>query len=91
MGGSEVSLPLIVGLVLEESPEIGLGLGDISEGTVWASVDWSSGIKYLGEVLVVPAGFEEEDDDHDVEDTESDKAETEYLSTSEGSDETFVD
>ena len=82
---------MIVGLVLEESPEIFLGLGDIVEVTVWASVDWSSGIKDLGEVLVVPAGFEEEDDDHDVENGESNKAETEHLSTSESSDETSVD
>jgi len=41
--------------------------------------------------LVVPAGFEEKDDDHDVEDTKTDKAETEHLSTSESSDETLVD
>jgi len=41
--------------------------------------------------VVVPASFEEEDDDHDVEDGESDKAETEYLSTSEGADEALMD
>ena len=41
--------------------------------------------------MVVPAGFEEKDDDHDVEDTKTDKAETEHLSTSESSDETLVD
>lgn len=91
MGKTEVSLPLLVGLVLEESPEISLSLSDIFEITVWASVDWSSGIKNLLEELVVPAGFEEKDDDHDVEDGESNKAETEHLSTSESGDETSVD
>lgn len=60
-------------------------------GGSWASADWlSSGEGHLQE-SVVPAGFEEEDDDHDVEDTKTDKAETEHLSTSESSDETFVD
>lgn len=87
----EVSLPLLVGLVLEESPEVLLGLVDFSVFTIWASVDWSSSGKDLLEVGVVPAGFEEKDDDHDVEDGESNKAETEHLSSSESGDETSVD
>jgi hypothetical protein len=89
-GESVVALPLLVGLVLEESPKVSLGLGDVGGVTLWASVDWSSSSKNFSKVTVVPASFEEEDDDHDVEDGESNKAETEHLSTSESSDETSV-
>jgi len=59
--------------------------------TIWTVVDWSSSLENQIELVVVPASFEEEDDDHDVEDGESDKAETEYLSTSEGADEALMD
>ena len=88
---TESSRPLSVGKALEPSPDALLGSDDSSVVVSWALIDWSSGSKDFLEVVVVPAGLEEEDDDHDVEDTESDKAETEYLSTSEGSDETSVD
>lgn len=62
-----------------------------SSASSFALVDWHLSSKSLLKILVIPACFEEKDDDHDVEDTESDKAETEYLSTSESSDETLVD
>lgn len=91
----EVSLhgsnPLIIGEGTEVSPELGLSIGHTSFAVSWASADWSSGSESVSEELVVPAGFEEEDDDHDVKNTKTDKAETEHLSTSESSDETFVD
>jgi len=87
----ESNTPLLMGEVLEPGPDLFLGSGNTSEGAIWALIDWSSSGKGFLEVAVVPAGLEEEDDDHDVEDGESDKAETEYLSTSEGSDETLMD
>lgn len=84
------SLPLVIGHALEGGPEISLSLFHTGGAVSWASADWlSSGEGHLQE-SVVPAGFEEKDDDHDVEDTKTDKAETEHLSTSESSDETFV-
>lgn len=85
------SVPLSEGQVLEPGPDLSLGTYNSSIRRNWALVDWSSSGKSFVEVGVVPAGFEEEDDNHDVEDSESDKAETEYLSTSECSDETFMD
>ena len=87
----ESNTPLLMGEVLEPGPDLFLGSGNTSEGVIWALIDWSSSGEGFLEVAVVPAGLEEEDDDHDVEDSESDKAETEYLSTSEGSDETLMD
>lgn len=80
-----------MGEVLEPGPDLSLGSLNSSVGSVWAMIDWSSSGEGLVEVEVVPACLEEEDDDHDVKDSESDKAETEYLSTSEGSDETLMD
>lgn len=59
-------------------------------GSSWAVVDWHSGGKGLSEELVVPAGLEDKDDDHDVKDGKSDKDETENLSTSESGDETSM-
>jgi hypothetical protein len=53
-------------------------------------IDWSSSVKSLGEVLVVPASLEDEDDDHDVKEGKSDEDETEHLSTSESGDETSM-
>jgi len=92
---------------LEVGPDSSLGLLDTGvgsnftsinrcgfeccESSSWAVVDWSSRCEHLVEEFVVPACFEEEDDDHDVEDSESDEYETEHLSTSESSDETFMD
>lgn len=54
-------------------------------------VDWSSGFDSVGQVFIIPSNFEDHDDNHNVQDTESDKAETKYLTTSEGNNETFVD
>lgn len=59
-------------------------------GASWAVVDWHTGGKGFGEVLVVPASLEDKDDDHDVKDGKSDKNETEHLSTSESGDETSM-
>lgn len=78
-------------MLLEESPDLFLGIINISVVSCRAVIDWSSTGKNLLEVVVVPAGFEEEDDDHDVEDTKTDKAETEHLSTSESGNETLMD
>lgn len=41
--------------------------------------------------MVVPASLEDKDDDHDVKDGKTNKAETEYLSTSESTDESLMD
>ena len=79
-----------MGQSLEEIPDLGLSGFNVSEITIWAVIDWSSSGENLLEVFVVPAGLEEEDDDHDVKDSKSDKDESEYLSTSESSDETLV-
>jgi hypothetical protein len=68
-----------------------LSIGHAVFGVGWASADWSSGSESVSEELVVPAGFEEKDNDYDVKNTKTDKAETEHLSTSESADETFVD
>lgn len=78
-------------MVSESSPDLSLSFGSSLEASSWAVVDWSSTVKSLSQVVVVPAGFEEKDDDHDVKNTESNKAETEHLSTSESGDETSVD
>lgn len=56
-----------------------------------ALIDWSTSIKSSREVVVVPAGLEDKDDDHDVKDGKSNKDETEYLSTSESTDESLMD
>lgn len=91
VGSLEVSGPLSVGLAFKSGPDLALSKFNCSVVTIWASVDWSSRGKNLVEVGVVPAGFEEKDDDHDVENGESNKAETEHLSSSESGDETSVD
>ena len=57
----------------------------------WAVVDWDTSGHEFFQPSVVPSGFENEDDDHDVQDTSTDKDETENLSTSESSNETLVD
>lgn len=57
---------------------------------IWASVDWSSGLDSVGKVFIIPSDLEDHDDNHNVENTKSDKAETEYLTTSEGNNETSV-
>ena len=75
---------------LESEPKVVLGSSDVFVVTFWASVDWFTGSNGLLEVVVVPAGLEEKDDDHDVKNGKSDKNETEHLSTSESSDETSV-
>ena len=82
--------PLLVGEFLESGPKVVLSSNDVSVVTFWASVDWFTGSNGLLEVFVVPAGLEEKDDDHDVNNGKSDKNETEHLSTSESSDETSV-
>merc|ERR1719311_379757 len=58
---------------------------------IWAVVDWSSSSDNLISVSIVPGSLEDEDDDHDVEDTKTDKDESKYLATSVSSDETSVD
>jgi len=79
--------------ILEVCPELLLSTRHSINGgsTSWASVDWLSGGEGHLQEAVVPAGFEEKDNDHDVKNTKTDKDETEHLSTSESSDETFVD
>jgi hypothetical protein len=91
VGGFGGSGPLFVGEGLESEPKVVLGSSDVFVVTVWASVDWFTGSNGFLEVVVVPAGLEEKDDDHDVKNGKSDKNETEHLSTSESSDETSVD
>lgn len=88
---SHSSGPLVIGLGFEVAPESLLSIRHTGGAIGWASADWLSGGESHLQESVVPAGFEEKDDDHDVEDTKTDKAETEHLSTSESSDETLVD
>jgi hypothetical protein len=90
VSGMVGSGPLGVGEFLESAPKVVLSSSDVNGVTFWASVDWFTGSNCLLEVLVVPAGLEEKDDDHDVKNGKSDKNETEHLSTSESSDETSV-
>jgi hypothetical protein len=72
-------------------PDLSLGFSDSSGISSWALVDWSTGSKSFVEIFIVPASLEDKDDDHDVKDGKSDKDETEYLSTSESTDESLMD
>lgn len=88
--GLKVGSPLSKGVSLELSPDRFLGSGDTGGISCWAVIDWSSSSKSFGEILVVPASLEDEDDDHDVKEGKSDEDETEHLSTSESGDETSM-
>jgi len=63
----------------------------VSVCSSWALVDWDTSLHEFFQPSVVPSGFEDEDDDHDVQDTSTDKDETENLTTSESSNETLMD
>ena len=71
-------------------PDGCLSFFESSIGSRRALIDWSTSSKSVIEVLVVPAGLEDKDDNHDVKDGKSNKDETEYLSTSESGDETSM-
>lgn len=88
---SGTSSPVLKLENLKLSPDFLLSLGDSGEGSSWAVIDWHTSGESLGEVFVVPASLEDKDDDHDVKDGKSDKDETEYLSTSESTDESLMD
>lgn len=75
----------------EHGTKIGLSSKEFCVVSSWALVVWSSGLDDSLKPFVVPACFEDENDDHDVHDTKSYKDESKYLTTSESSDETFVD
>ena len=72
-------------------PDGCLSFFESSIGSRRALIDWSTSSKSVIEVLVVPAGLEDKDDNHDVKDGKSNKDETEYLSTSESTDESLMD
>ena len=76
---------------LEFGPDLFLCSQEINVVSFWAVVHWLSSLKSFGEVFVVPASLEDKDDDHDVKDGKTNKDETEYLSTSESTDESLMD
>ena len=79
--------------VFVSSFESSVVIFDVSESicSSWALVDWNTSEHKFFQPFVVPSSFENEDDDHDVQDTSTDEDETENLSTSESSNETFMD
>jgi hypothetical protein len=76
---------------LEFGPDLFLCSLEVNVGSCWAVVHWLSSGKSPTEVFVVPASLEDKDDDHDVKDGKTNKDETEYLSTSESTDESLMD
>ena len=83
-----IIVPLLILEIFKENPNFVLCISLSLHCMFWATIHWLLTFKDFSKIFIVPACFEDKNDDHNIKYSQSNKTETKHLSTSECSDET---